>query len=1190
MSEALLEIAIDRGGTFTDAIARRPDGTLLRHKRLSHDPAAPEDAVVASIRALARRHRGPLLVKLGTTVATNALLERTGEPTLLVVTRGFGDALLIGHQARPDIFALHIRRPPPLAAETIEVDERVAADGTVLRPLDRAGARRALAEARARGLKAVAICLLHAHRFPDHEIALAALAREVGFEQVSASHRVSPLEKFVPRAETTVVDAYLSPVLGRYLATVGAGLPGGARLLVMQSNGGLADARAISGKDAVLSGPAGGVVGMVEAGRAAGFDRLIGFDMGGTSTDVSHWAGRFERRFETEVAGARLRAPLLDIVTVAAGGGSICRFAQGRLQVGPGSAGAVPGPACYRLGGPATITDCNLVLGRIRPEAFPRVFGPSGSDPPDLAASHAALARLAADVEAETGERPIVEALAESLVAIANAHMADAIRQVSIARGHDPATHALVAFGGAGGQHATALADALGIGAVVIPPDAGLLSARGIAAAPLSVHRQRTLGLALDAALEAALAEPVAALVAEAEAALRAQAVPLRDIRVRLSAHVRYANADTALAVPLGPAGEMARAFEAAHRARFGFLTPGAGLVLDLVEAEATGDPPTAAAAGPPAGRMGPPPDTWVEALFGGRLQPTRLLERAQLGPGATVEGPAIITDPDATTVVEPGWRAERVASGALVLRRTGHAARAAVARPTAARLELLHALFTGIANEMGLALQLSARSVNIKERLDFSCAIFDRDGALVTNAPHIPVHLGSMGESVRAVIAARASDGRGLRPGDVYALNAPWAGGTHLPDITVIRAVFPPGGSEPVAFVAARGHHADIGGLTPGSMPPASRTIAEEGVVLDNVLLVDGGQFEEAGIRALLSGARFPARNPEQNVADLKAQVAAVTRGAEALLAADVGPGGLKAAMAALADNAEAAVRRAIGRLRDGAAEVPMDNGAVIRVAVRVDRARRHLLVDFRGTSPERPDNFNAPPAVARAALLYVLRCLVAEPIPLNDGCLRAVDLRIPPGSMLCPGRQAAVVAGNVETSQAITDALLAAFGAMAASAGSMSNLTFGNGCHQYYETIAGGSGAGPGFDGAAAVQTHMTNSRLTDPEVLEARLPVRVEVHALRRGSGGRGRFRGGDGAIRRLRFTAPVTVSILSNRRRTAPFGLAGGAAGAPGCNRLLRASGAIEDLGPTATRELGAGDAIEIATPGGGGFGS
>jgi 5-oxoprolinase (ATP-hydrolysing) len=1164
-----------------------PGGGVRRLKLLSHDPSRPEDAVVAGVRVLAAGHGGPLLVKLGTTVATNALLERKGEPTLLMVTKGFCDALRIGHQARPDIFALRIVRPPPLAAEMLEVEERIAADGRVLIPLDLEGARVGLVAARARGLSAVAICLMHGYRFPAHEEALAELARDLGFTQVSASHRVSPLVKFVPRAETAVVDTYLSPVLARYLDAVEEGLPEGARLLVMQSSGGLAQVGSISGKDAVLSGPAGGVVGMVDAGRAAGFERLIGFDMGGTSTDVSHFAGAFERNFESEVAGARLRAPMLDIVTVAAGGGSICTFAHGRLQVGPGSAGAVPGPACYRLGGPATVTDCNLVLGRIRAEAFPRVFGKGGSEPLDPDASRTALAALADAVAAETGERPGIEALAEGLIAIADAHMADAIRQVSIARGHDPSTHALVAFGGAGGQHAAALAGALGIGAVVVPPDAGLLSARGIGAAPVTVHRQRTLALPVDTDLD----EPAAALREEARAALLAQAIPLDEVEVRLIAHLRYAGADTAIPCPLRPAGEMIAAFEAAHEARFGFLTPDAGIVVEMLEAEASGRPPAFEADEAPMEQASTDPTT-VEAWFDGGPLPTRLMARAGLPAAARLHGPAIIGDEGSTTVVPPGWEAEVAASGALLLRPTNPAAGGPRAVPEAARIELLNALFTGIANEMGVALQASARSVNMKERLDFSCAIFDLEGALVANAPHIPVHLGSMGESVRAILRARASDGRGLLPGDVYALNAPWAGGTHLPDVTVIRPVFRAGARCPCAFVAARGHHADIGGITPGSMPPDSRSIEEEGAVLDNWLLVDFGRFDEAGLRALLGAARHPPRNIDQNVEDLKAQVAAVKRGADALLAAeaDLGPGGLAAGMAAIQANAAAAVRRLLARLPDGSAEVAMDNGAVVRVCVTVDRVAGRLKVDFAGTSAQRADNFNAPPAVARAALLYVLRCLVAEPIPLNDGCLEAVDLAIPEGSMLAPAPGAAVVAGNVETSQVVTDALFAAFGAMAASAGSMSNLTFGNGRHQYYETIAGGSGAGPGFGGTAAVQTHMTNSRLTDPEVLETRFPVMVETHAVRSGSGGAGAWRGGDGAVRRLRFRETMTVSILSNRRRTAPFGLAGGSDGAAGLNRVFRADGRIEEIGPTATRELAPGDAIEIATPGGGGFGA
>ena len=1068
--------------------------------------------------------------------------------------------------------------------------------GELLRPLDVERARAGLAEARARGLDSVAIVLMHGWRFPAHEVQLGEVARDLGFSQVSLSHQVSPLVKLVPRGETSVADAYLSPLLARYVAGVATALPPRTSLVFMQSNGGLVGAGAFRGKDAILSGPAGGVVGMVRAGTRAGFGELIGFDMGGTSTDVSRWAGRLERSFETEVAGVRLRVPMLAVHTVASGGGSICRFAAGRLLVGPQSAGAVPGPACYRLGGPATITDCNLWLGRIQAEAFPALFGPAGDQPLDRAASGAALAALADEIADAGLARPDLDSLAESLLEIANAQMAEAIRSISIARGHDPATHALVAFGGAGGQHACAIADSLGIGHVVLPADAGLLSARGIGAARLSVVREATLALALAGTRDADLSAMVEAVASAARAALAAQGEGLADETLTLVAHLRYASADSTLPVAFGTVAAMRAAFEAAHQRRFGFLTPGTPIVLEMIEAEASGALAGAGEDGPPlAPAPGPAqPQARVACRVAGRWRQVPLFRRTDLGAGAALTGPAIVADEGATSFIAPGWTGRLDSDASLILARAGKEApdRPAPERPEAARLELMHALFMGIATEMGVALQASARSVNMKERLDFSCALFDGAGQLVANAPHIPVHLGSMGESIKAILRARSHDGRGILAGDVYALNVPWAGGTHLPDITVIAPVFLDGEASPIAFVAARGHHADIGGATPGSMPADSRGIDEEGVLFDNVLLAEAGRLREAELRALLAGTRFPARSPDQNVEDLKAQVAACRRGGHAFAQAVArhGRDAIVSGMAAVLDNAEAAVAALIGRLSPGEAAVPMDMGATIRVAIRPDPAAGRLVVDFAGTSPAQAGNFNAPPAVTRAALLYVLRCLIDLPIPLNDGCLRRVDLHVPQGSLLDPPRGAAVVAGNVETSQVVTDALFAAFGALAASAGTMSNLTFGNARHQYYETIAGGSGAGPGFPGTSAVQTHMTNSRLTDPEVLEGRFPVRVESFAIRRGSGGAGRWPGGDGTVRRLSFTEAMTVSILSNRRLTAPFGLAGGSDGRPGANRVIRADGRVEPLGPTARAELARGDAIEIETPGGGGFGA
>lgn len=1180
---------IDRGGTFTDVVARDPAGRIVTAKLLSEDPERYDDAAVAAIRRLTGCATGelpPLAVRIGTTVATNALLERKGEPVLLAITRGFGDALTIGYQDRPDLFARAIRRAPPIHALTVEIDERVSAGGEVLTPLDLEAARVDLTAAHADGFRAIAIVLMHGYRHQVHEAALADLARMIGFTQVSASHEVAPLIKLVGRGDTSVVDAYLSPVLRRYVNGLSAALGAGVEPLFMQSNGGLIDGAAFRGKDAILSGPAGGIVGMARTAQAAGINHVIGFDMGGTSTDVSLYAGRYDRETEAIVAGARIRAPMMKIHTVAAGGGSICRFDQGRFRVGPESAGAIPGPACYRRGGPLTVTDCNVMLGKIQPDHFPKLFGRKGDQPIDPAAVKARFAELVA--EAGGGMTP--QQAAEGMIAIAVANMAKAIKAVSIGAGHDPARFTLACFGGAGGQHACLIADALAIDRVMIHPLAGVLSAYGIGLADRSVMRERSMMLAIDD--DAAIGAAVGVLAAEAKAAL-----PGAE-RIEVFAHIRYAAIDSSIPVALSDAATMRADFEGQFARRFGFAGQGEPLIdLLRVEAIIAGQEHAEATIGLPATSDGPV--AIVDCSMAGAAHAASLYDRARLTAGFAIKGPALIVDTAATTVIEPGWRATVDAQGNLILTRQ-HVRDSAVlpARKHATevdpiRLEIFAGLFMGIAEEMGAALRQSASSVNIRERLDFSCALFDAAGNLVANAPHIPVHLGSMGESIRTVIARRggAIDGRGMKPGDAYALNAPYQGGTHLPDITVILPVFVEGDAEPAFFVAARGHHADIGGISPGSMPSDSRSIDEEGVILDNVLLVDQGRFCEADVRQLLRSNRWPARNPDQNIADLGAQIAACARGGEALqaLARRYGRDVVSAYMDHVQANAEAAVRALIGGLQDGSARIELDNGAMIAVAVRIDRTARTATVDFSGTSGQLPGNFNAPRSVVRAAVLYVMRILVDQPIPLNDGCLRPVSIIVPEGSMLDPLYPAAVVAGNVETSQAITDALLIAFGAMAASQGTMNNFTFGDDARQYYETIAGGSGAGPGFDGAPAVQTHMTNSRLTDPEILETRFPVLVERFAIRPGSGGEGRWRGGDGAVRRIRFRETMHADILSNRRRIAPPGLGGGGDGAAGINRIERVDGTVETLGATASVDLEAGDVFVIETPGGGGCG-
>jgi 5-oxoprolinase (ATP-hydrolysing) len=1201
---------IDRGGTFTDIVARSPDGSLRTEKLLSENPDQYADAAVEGIRRILGLASGVPIpsdlitaVKMGTTVATNALLERRGERTLLVITSGFADALRIGYQNRPRLFDRHIVLPELLYERVLEVRERVSAEGEILLPIDLETPRAALERALADGIRALAIVFMHGYRFPQHERAFAQLARELGFTQVSVSHEVSPLIKLVGRGDTTVVDAYLSPVLRRYVQQVARELGAGVRLLFMQSNGGLVEARRFHGKDAILSGPAGGIVGMVHTATEAGAHKVIGFDMGGTSTDVSHYAGDLERTFETLVAGVRIRAPMMHIHTVAAGGGSICRFDGIRLRVGPQSAGAIPGPACYRRGGPLTVTDCNVMLGRLQAEFFPHVFGPRGDAPIDAATVAAAFAAVADEVARTTGARRSPAELAQGFLRIAVENMANAIKQISIQRGHDVTAYTLACFGGAGGQHACLVADALGMRRILIHRLAGVLSAYGMGLADLRVLKQR----AVEAPLTEALRPELERMLAELERAgleeMAAQGIAAGHVTVLRRLHLKYEGTDLALVIPFADTGAVIEAFAAAHRARFGFDVPDRPLIVEAASTEVVGGgearrrsmKSAVEAAAAPAVRARRP--IW----FGAAAVETPIYSREQLRFGHVISAPAVIIEAAATTVVEPGWRARVDALENLILERIETLPKRAAIGTDAdpVMLEVFGNLYMSIAEQMGVALQSTSRSVNIKERLDYSCAVFDAEGALIANAPHMPIHLGSMGESVKVIIAARnrKADGRGMLPGDVYALNAPYNGGTHLPDITVIMPVFgaatgaSAAGAQPLFYVAARGHHADIGGITPGSMPPGSRTITEEGVLIDNLLLVDAGGFQEEETLALLRGGAYPARNPGQNLADLKAQVAACAKGAEELrrMVRHFGLEVVNAYMRHVQDHAAEAVRRVLDVLHDGEFAYEMDDGSVIRVRIAIDRAARRARIDFSGTSPQRPNNFNAPPAISRAAVLYVFRTLVDDDIPMNDGCLIPIEIVIPEGSMLRPRYPAAVVAGNVETSQTIIDALYGALGVLAAAQGTMNNFTFGDGEHQYYETVCGGSGAGPDFDGTDAVQTHATNSLLTDPEVLEWRFPVLLDRFAIRRGSGGAGRHHGGDGVVRQIRFRTAMTAAILSNRRRIPPFGLAGGSPGGLGRNSVLRASGAIESLAATQAVAMGAGDVFVIETPGGGGFG-
>jgi 5-oxoprolinase (ATP-hydrolysing) len=1188
------EFWIDRGGTFTDVVARAPDGSLRALKLLSEDPGRYPDAAVEGIRrVLDIRADAPMpaerigAVKMGTTVATNALLTRRGEPTVLVITRGLADQLRIAYQNRPRLFDLAIVLPELLYARVIEADERVGAGGEVLRPLDEDAARAQLQAASGEGFRAVAIVLMHAYRFAGHERRLAALAQDIGFAQVSASHAVSPLMKLVSRGDTTVVDAYLSPILRRYVEGVAAALEG-VPLSFMQSNGGLTSASLFQGKDSILSGPAGGVVGAARTAEAAGFSRVIGFDMGGTSTDVSHYDGEFERAFDTPVAGVRVRAPMMAIHTVAAGGGSVVRFEQGRFRVGPDSAGAHPGPACYRNGGPLTVTDCNVLLGRIQPDWFPAVFGPGADQPLDAEIAAERCAELAREAEAATGVGRGPEEIAEGCIDITVQNMANAIKHITISRGHDVEDYVLNAFGGAAGQHACRVADALGIPQVLIHPLAGVLSAFGIGLASVTAMREQAVEAPL-ADSQARVAAEWARLEAEARSELAQQGVG--DMTVARRAHLRYAGSDTALIMEAGGAAEMAARFAERHRAHFGFEMPERAILVEAVSVEASGAAtPMRSPSLPHAGNSAASAAALVPMVCNGKRSKVPLYRRADLPAGYRVAGPALIAEDNATTVVDPGWAARVDECANLILfRAVPRPAREALGtHADPVKLEVFNNLFMAIADQMGVRLANTAHSVNIKERLDFSCAIFDAEGRLIANAPHIPVHLGSMGETVQQVM--RDNAGR-MHPGDVYALNDPYAGGTHLPDITVVTPVFDAAGSEVLFYVGSRGHHADIGGVTPGSMPPRSTRVDEEGVLLRNVLLVAGGEWREREIAALLAGGRWPSRNVNQNLADLRAEAAANEKGARELrkMVERYGLEGVRAYMGHVRANAAESVRAVIAALSDGAFELEMDNGSVIRVAVTVDRTARCARVDFTGTSPQTDDNFNAPLAVTTAAVLYVFRTLVASDIPLNAGCLEPIDLVVPEGSLLNPRHPAAVVAGNVETSQNIVDALYGALGVMAAAQGTMNNFTFGSARHQYYETIAGGAGAGAAFDGASGVQTHMTNSRLTDPEVLEFRFPVRVEEFALRRGSGGAGRHRGGDGVRRKIRFLEPMTAALLSGRRRVVPFGLAGGAPGAPGRAWIERADGRLVPLGAADETQVAAGDAIVIETPGGGGYG-
>ena len=1189
---------IDRGGTFTDIVASNPDGSLVTHKLLSDNPERYRDAAIQGIREIlnsSATELGPELIsaiKMGTTVATNALLERKGNPCVLITTKGFHDALRIGYQTRPDLFSRQIVLPDLLYEEVIEIDQRHSAHGEVLRELDYDAAYESLKNVYDSGIHACAIVFMHGYRFHEHEKIVAQIAREIGYTQISTSHETSPLMKLVGRGDTTVVDAYLSPVLRRYVDQVASELKG-VRLMFMQSNGGLTDAYRFQGKDSILSGPAGGIVGAVETSKIAGFDKIISFDMGGTSTDVSHYAGEYERAYDTFVAGVRIRSPIMRIHTVAAGGGSILKFDGLKYRVGPDSAGANPGPACYRRNGPLTITDCNLILGRLQPEYFPKIFGLNGDQSIDSEIVRLKFEEMADAIQQATGDDRSPHGVAEGFLKIAVDNMANAIKKISVQRGYDITEYTLCSFGGAGGQHACLVADALGVETVFIHPYAGVLSAYGIGLADVRAIYEEAVEGKLSDELISSLDERYAKIAEKAKKDVQDQDIQDQSISTQKRIHVRYDGTDSAIVIDAGNSDVIRRQFEESHKQRFGFIMPEKAVIVEAISVEAIGKTEMHEELKQEISPRKSPlkPVKEAQMYFANEFHQGKVYIREDLQPGDRIQGPAIVIESTGTTVVEQDWELETTSYNHLILTRTVPRPIRRVVGTNAdpVMLEVFNNLFMSIAEQMGASLENSAYSVNIKERLDFSCAIFDSQGDLVANAPHMPVHLGSMSESVKIVIRNRHGT---MKQGDSYILNNPYNGGTHLPDITVITPVFEQTIGSILFYVASRGHHADVGGITPGSMPPDSHVIEEEGVLIDDVQLIREGEFLETEIRGLLEGATYPVRNVEQNLADIRAQVAANEKGVQELrsMVDHFGLDVVVAYMQHVQDNAEGAVKRVLGALKNGHFKYEMDDGSVIEVTISINNDEQTAVVDFTGTSPQRESNFNAPSSVARAAVMYVFRTLVDDEIPMNEGCLKPIEIIIPDGCMLKPVYPAAVVAGNVETSQYITDTLYGAMGVLAAAQGTMNNFTFGNEKYQYYETICGGSGAGPDFDGCDAVHTHMTNAKLTDPEVLEWRFPVRLESFSIRHGSGGKGKHQGGNGTVRKVRFLEPMTAAILSGHRRVPPYGLAGGDPGQTGKNSVIRSDGSLENMNSTDRTEMGIDDIFVIETPGGGGFGS
>ncbi|BHH85802.1 hydantoinase B/oxoprolinase family protein [Desulforhopalus sp. 52FAK] len=1199
------QIWIDRGGTFTDLVAKTPNGNLVTHKLLSENPEKYKDAAVQGIRDLLNISENEPIpagiihsVKMGTTVATNALLERKGDRTLLAITRGFGDALRIGYQSRPDLFARHIQLPEMLYETVIEINERVSAEGEVLEQLDTERARTLLQQAFDQGIRAIAIVLMHGYRYSHHEEQIAQLAEEIGYTQISTSHKVSPLIKLVSRGDTTVVDSYLSPILRRYVELVAGQLSNdnddNPQLMFMQSNGGLTDAKLFQGKDAILSGPAGGVVGMVKTATMAGDNKLIGFDMGGTSTDIAHYNGEYERSFETMVAGIRMRAPMMHIHTVAAGGGSILNFDGARYRVGPESAGANPGPACYRRGGELTVTDCNVMLGKIQPKYFPEVFGPEANEPLDKNIVLEKFSDLATQIASSTGlPEQSPEEVAAGFLRIAVENMANAIKKISVQRGYDVTDYTLNCFGGAGGQHACLVADALGMKKVFLHPFAGVLSAYGMGLADIRAMRETQLEIPLDNQALQTIEEASSPFIHEVSQEIAAQGVESEKISIIEKCHIRYDGTDSSLLVDFDTVEAMQKNFEKAHQQRFGFIAKERGLIVEALSVEGVGHSETVEVAHnnvtEPVKSILSPVDS-VDMIADGKQVNVSLFNRDSIQTGQQITGPAIIAEKTGTVIVEPGWRAEIDQFDNLIINRYLEQEKQHAIGTSAdpVMLEVFNNLFMSIAEQMGATLANTSYSVNIKERLDFSCALFDQQGNLVANAPHVPVHLGSMGESIKTIIR---ENGSSMQPGNSYMLNAPYNGGTHLPDVTVITPVFSSDEKEILFYLGSRGHHADIGGRTPGSSPPDSTHIEDEGVLIDNFLLVEKGTLREKETRDLLASGRYPCRNIDQNMADLTAQIAANTTGSIELhkMVDNFGIDVVHAYMKHVQDNAEESVRRVVDVLQDCSFTYPMDEGRHIDVNITVDRDKREATIDFSGTSPQSAGNYNAPAGVCKAAVLYVFRTLVADNIPLNEGCMKPLQLVIPEKSMINPKYPAAVISGNTEVSQGITDALFGALGVLASSQGTMNNFVYGNATHQNYETICGGTGAGPDHPGTNAVHSHMTNTRMTDPEVVEHRFPVQVESFSIRKDSGGKGKYPGGDGVIRKIRFLEPMTATILSSHRETEPYGLRGGGPGKKGQNIVTRNDGSKQELKGNDEVFLSANDSITIKTPGGGGFG-